>query len=289
MTEKQFLKSYNIENYERPSVSTDICTFSAMNDSNENLRKDSDKQLGILLIKRADYPFKDYWALPGGFMKKGEDAKDAALRELKEETGVRGAYLNYLGMFANPERDPRGWIVSNAFYALIEAGEYRIHASTDAREAKWFSLDFKEKKTSERQLANGYVKKYKYVLTLESDTDILSAELVNEVRYERFHCNQKLTIVQNNGLAFDHAMIITEAFLKLKEETLRDERVIFDLLPEKFTFNELQKTVEMITGESLIVPNFRRKIAHLLIPTDEMYDDAGHRPARYYTRNIKIF
>lgn len=286
MTEKQFLKSYDITTFDRPSVSTDICTFSVVEDESDNMRKDSLHRLGILLIKRAGHPFKDYWALPGGFMHKGENAEYAALRELKEETGVKGAYLNYLGMFAEPDRDPRGWIVSNAFYALIDAGDYQIKASSDAWEAKWFVLEFKEKKGLQKKLAKGYVRKSRYELTLISDEDTLFAELENEIRYEGFHSKNTLTILKNDGLAFDHAKIITEAFLKLREETIRDERSVFDLLPEKFTFNELQQTVEIITGEKLIVPNFRRKISPYVIPTDEMYNEAGHRPAKYLIRNI---
>lgn len=285
MTEKQFLKNYDITKYDRPSVSTDICTFCILSDTNENRRKDSDRKLGVLLIQRAGHPYKGFWALPGGFMRKGENANETAIRELKEETGVKGAYLNYLGMFANPERDPRGWIVSNAFYALIDAGEYRVHASSDAWEAKWFELDFSIKELSPKKLAKGLVKRFKYTLTLSSDEEILSAELEGEMRFERNHREEKVTLISDAGLAFDHAEIITRAYLKLREETLRDERAVFDLLPDKFTFTELQKTVETVIGEKLTVPNFRRKISPYVLPTDEMYDDAGHRPARYLMRN----
>src|SRR4051812_22983401 len=81
--------------------------------------------LKILLIKRAAKDREgnanvegDKWALPGGFVNPDETAYTAAKRELKEETGVTGFHLKHFGVFDQPGRDPRGWIISNAFYAI---------------------------------------------------------------------------------------------------------------------------------------------------------------------------
>ncbi len=98
------------------------------------------KNLKLLLIKRGGYPYKNFWALPGGFAKPGEDIYETAKRELFEETGVDAAYLKLAGIFGEPGRDPRGWIVSNAFMALINAEDKTICAGTDAKEAMWFSI-----------------------------------------------------------------------------------------------------------------------------------------------------
>jgi 8-oxo-dGTP diphosphatase len=93
-----------------------------------------------LLIERDLEPFAGRWAIPGGFVHNGESPADAALRELREETGIANVYLEQLYTFGEPRRDPRGWIVSVAYYALVSPEQHAIQAATDAREARWFSV-----------------------------------------------------------------------------------------------------------------------------------------------------
>jgi 8-oxo-dGTP diphosphatase len=102
---------------------------------------DESNQLKILLIQRALEPFKGDWALPGGFVDMEEDLEAAALRELEEETGVRNVFIEQLYTFGQPERDPRGRVVSVAYYALVNLGEHPVHASSDADHVEWFELD----------------------------------------------------------------------------------------------------------------------------------------------------
>lgn len=97
------------------------------------------EDLEILLIKRKKEPFKDMWALPGGFVDLNEDLKDAAKRELKEETSLNNLFLEQIGAFGNPNRDPRGRIVSIAFLAITKE-DLKANAGDDAKETKWFSL-----------------------------------------------------------------------------------------------------------------------------------------------------
>lgn len=97
-------------------------------------------ELRVLLVKRGIPPFVGQFAIPGGFVHEDEDLDQAALRELKEETGVSDVYLEQLYSFGNPKRDPRGRVITVAYFALISA--YRpLKASSDAAEAKWCSLD----------------------------------------------------------------------------------------------------------------------------------------------------
>ena len=117
MTEKDFLEEYDITKYDRPSIATDIVLFT-LDNSIKNAKKVNVGPLQILLIKRASNPFKGQWALPGGFYEKGETLEEAAARELYEETNVRNAYLENTKTFSETGRDPRGWIVSNAFIGL---------------------------------------------------------------------------------------------------------------------------------------------------------------------------
>jgi len=95
--------------------------------------------LKVLLVKRKNSPYKGKLALPGGFVKKNEGLKAAALRELKEETGVSRVNLVQLHAFGSVNRDPRGRVVSVAYIALLPA-EKKLKAATDATDAGWFSV-----------------------------------------------------------------------------------------------------------------------------------------------------
>jgi 8-oxo-dGTP diphosphatase len=95
-------------------------------------------ELRALLIERDIEPFRGRMALPGGFVLEGETLEDAARRELREETGVSDVYLEQLYTFGDPGRDPRGRVISVAYYALVKPEAHRLQASTDARSAAWF-------------------------------------------------------------------------------------------------------------------------------------------------------
>ncbi len=121
---------YNYE-YPRPALTVDCVIFGF----------DQSSQLKVLLIQRAHDPFKDHWALPGGFVDMEEDLEHAALRELEEETGVTNVFIEQLYTFGRPGRDPRGRVVSVAYYALVNLAEHPVRAATDARMVKWFELE----------------------------------------------------------------------------------------------------------------------------------------------------
>jgi 8-oxo-dGTP diphosphatase len=100
-----------------------------------------ERRLELLLVKRANPPFQGCWALPGGFVRVDEDLEQAARRMLAEETGVRGVYLEQLYSFGRPDRDPRGRVISVAYYALIPSDKLELHAATDAEAVAWFALE----------------------------------------------------------------------------------------------------------------------------------------------------
>lgn len=95
-------------------------------------------ELCVLLVKRGIPPFADQFAIPGGFVLENESLDEAALRELREETGVTDVYLEQLYSFGEPNRDPRGRVISVAYFALIAADRCPIIAGSDAAEARWF-------------------------------------------------------------------------------------------------------------------------------------------------------
>lgn len=99
-----------------------------------------EKDLKVLLIKRKYEPFKDSWALPGGFVMDEESIDNAVERELKEETGIEDIYLEQLYTFGEVKRDPRERIVSVAYYGLVNPEKHNLCAKTDACDVNWFSL-----------------------------------------------------------------------------------------------------------------------------------------------------
>ncbi|MGN6567793.1 MAG: NUDIX domain-containing protein [Flavipsychrobacter sp.] len=95
--------------------------------------------LSILLIQRKNDPFKGMWALPGGFVENDEDLEPAAIRELKEETGVELKTMQQLRAYGKPGRDPRFRTVSIVFQAIINPDDHKIAAADDAAGLQWFN------------------------------------------------------------------------------------------------------------------------------------------------------
>lgn len=98
--------------------------------------------VSVLLIRRKYPPFKDEWAIPGGFVLEDESLETAVKRELREETGIEVKYLEQLYTFGAPERDPRQRIISVAYFALVKTSRFMaLKADTDASIAQWFNIN----------------------------------------------------------------------------------------------------------------------------------------------------
>lgn len=292
--EKSYLETYDIGLFPRPSVAADMAVFSilGMDGQEENYRKDPRKSLKLLLIRRGSHPYKDCWALPGGFCRPGESVLETARRELLEETGVKDAYLNPFSIFSEPGRDPRGWIVSHAFLALIDGGRYAVRGGTDAWEARWFCISF-EKRLLEKEIRDTSARiicAYDLCLTdEEGKTPAIKAVIREQKDFWNHHETVQYDIVEDGGLAFDHAKIILCACLALRREAGDTGRIVFDLMPDRFTLTGLQRAYETIQGKSLLTANFRRKIAPFVTETEEILEGVGHRPARLFRRNLETF
>lgn len=114
--------------YPHPSVTTDCVIFGF-----------DGTKLQVLLVERGLEPYKGKWAFPGGFVKMDESCEEGALRELKEETGLTGAYIEQFHTFSDPNRDPRERVITVAYYALVRIQD--VKAGDDAAKAGWFALD----------------------------------------------------------------------------------------------------------------------------------------------------
>jgi len=129
--EKEEPQQY-VYQYPHPAVATDLCVFSL----------DEEFRLCVLLIRRKGEPFAGMQALPGGFIKVGQESiEQCALRELKEETGFERAYLRQFSTYSDPGRDPREHVISIAHFALVDKRAEVPVAGTDAAEAGWFRVD----------------------------------------------------------------------------------------------------------------------------------------------------
>lgn len=270
--ESVFLSTYRIEDYDRPSVTTDVVAMTLRTgDEPTNSRKRKEEHLSILLIKRGEHPYMNCWALPGGFLRRGETVEHCAQRELFEETGLNTDALFSLGCFSSPRRDPRGWIISNAFLSIVNKEDNILARSgDDAIDARWFELSY--------QIGGDRLS-----LTLfDGDLKFTSKLRIIPATYGEPHY-ELIDGETGPGLAFDHAVIIANAISRLRSEAgLR--QLAFAFLPAHFTFAELQNLHEKLLNTKLSPPVFRKKQLPLLEETAETISGGRHRPARLFRR-----
>lgn len=231
-------KTYTYD-YPLPAVTVDMVIFT--------IRRG---RMKLLLIKRRDAPFKDHWAIPGGFVevgvghkargKQGEGLEAAAERELLEETSLErerdDVFLEQLYTFGSPGRDPRGRVITVAYYALISPEAYhRVQAGDDAAEAEWFDVE----------------------------------ELPEK-------------------LAFDHDHILATAVERVRGKIDYDPRLARALLPEEFTAKEFRRVHEIVKGVEYDTSNFSKRFRRMVedgrfVELDETKEQRGAgRPARLY-------
>lgn len=268
-SEHEFLAQYRMEDYERPSVTADVAVFMIRRKVEESYRKEPQIALSLLLIRRGGHPYKDCWALPGGFLKKEETIEECAVREIQEETGVTPSALMLTGIFSAANRDPRGWIISAAFASVLRE-DAAVKAGDDAAEAMWFDIQLS-------RAEDGL-----YHLTLTHDALCLAAVLEEQ----KCSTGTKFSAIERGALAFDHAEVIASALMLLRRETV-NFGAVFDFLPEKFTLTGLQRVQELVTGATVLAANFRRKAAEYVEETEEFTSGAGHRPAKLFRRRMQ--
>ena len=116
--------------YPHPAVTVDVAVFAIR-----------DGRLATVLVRRAAWPHAGKWAIPGGFVGIDESLKRAALRELREETGLRAAHLEQLGAFGHPDRDPRERVITVVYISLAVGDDLEPKAGSDASDARLFFVD----------------------------------------------------------------------------------------------------------------------------------------------------
>ncbi|OCT11091.1 ADP-ribose pyrophosphatase [Paenibacillus pectinilyticus] len=136
--------TYTSRKYRTPDgAPSDIVIFTITTTEKHTTKKALPiRELQVLLVQRKQWPYDGQWALPGGFCRETESMYDCALRELQEETGVADIHMTYLNVYSTPGRDPRGWIISHAFTALVhERLLVERRADTDASDVRLFTIE----------------------------------------------------------------------------------------------------------------------------------------------------
>lgn len=286
LTENEFLLQYDAGNYERPSIATDMAVFTVSSEDKDNYRKLADKSLKLLMIKRGEHPFIGQWALAGGFVRPNETTEQAAKRELTEETGAADVYLEQLYTFSDPGRDPRTWVISCAYLSLVDSDKLSLQAGDDAADVAWFHVEYKLLREAKNIVPTGSVKESTWKLSLSYNDILLEAEIVCTKVVSENTITTDYTVASSNNIAFDHAKIIAYAIERLRGK-VEYTSIAFHLMPSLFTLTELQQVYEIILDKELLKANFRRKIAGLVIETDQFTERAGHRPSRLFRRNME--
>lgn len=283
LTEEEFLAQYSPGDYVRPSVAADMVIFTAKACKEDNYRKLPQKKLQILLIKRGGHPYINTWALPGGFVNPDETTEQAAKRELLEETGIDNIYLEQLYTFSEPDRDPRMWVMSCSYMALVDSEKINISAGDDAKCAEWFNVSLKSENSSVQEKNDGFISVTDYILSLDNNDEQLNAKIRLTKTRTDTGMDTKYEIISSDGLAFDHAKIITFAVLRLRGKVTYTD-IALNLVPEYFTLTELQQIYEIILDRELLKAPFRRKYSILAEETEMFSKYAGHRPSKLFRK-----
>lgn len=284
LTEIEFLQGYDASVYERPSVTVDMLIFTVVDEEKENYRKLPEKSLKLLMVKRGVHPYIGQWALPGGFVTKDESMDEAAMRELKTETNIDDVYMEQLYTWGDVNRDPRTRVISCSYMALVDGRSLEVKAGDDADDARWFNVKYsllEEKKTI---LEKDFVFEKVIKISLSNDKDTLEAVIKVIEKYAGKVVMVDSEIIVSNGIAFDHAKMIQYAVERLRNK-IEYTDIAFNLMPELFTLSELQQVYEVTLGKELLSAAFRRKIADMVMETNQFTKDAGHRPAKLFRFN----
>ena len=260
-SEEEFLKNYDNSIYDKPSVTSDIVLFSVSNGSKDSYRKLNKKYFSVLLVKRHNYPFKDKWCLPGGFISNSETSEEAARRILAKETNLHDIFLEQLYTFDDVNRDPRCRVMSVSYMGLVDKNKLNDSLFEDA---SWFNIMCLEDDKS-------------YHVTLDNGNEEIKF-VVGKTLKDKTTDRYKFDVVENDSIAFDHPRIIISGMERLKNKISYTD-IVFNMMGEYFTLGDLQQVYEVILGKKLLDPAFRRIIAGKVEKTNLIKTGEGHRPS----------
>ncbi|HCT94849.1 MAG: hypothetical protein A2X19_10790 [Bacteroidetes bacterium GWE2_39_28] len=213
--------------------------------------------LNILLVQRGAEPFKDNWSLPGGFLRMDETIEECAERELKEETGISGVFMRQIKTFSSIDRDPRGRVITVAFYALINPylfNRVKVTGGEDITDAGWFPI--------ESVLADA---------SLAFDHHEIISEAIEKLKHE----------IRHYPIAFE---------LLDKYFTIKQLQTVYEsILNTKFDRGNFQKKMVGRSENVTVVKKGtksrkeQRKNTGVLIDSGEVVSGVKHKPAKIYS------
>lgn len=269
-SEEEFLKDYDSSIFEKLSMTTDILIMSVSSEETGNYRKLTEKKFSILLVKRNNYPLKDKWCLPGGFIRMNETLDEAAKRILKDETNLKDIYIEQLYTFSGVDRDPRMRVVSTSYMALVDKNRLKDKLS---RNASWFNVFMLEDENSYHVTLDNGIEEIKFVV----------GKKLRDLTTDRYD----FKVLKNDKLAFDHPLVIVSGLERLKNK-INYTDIVFNMMPEYFTLGELQQVYEVILGKKLLDPAFRRIIANKVEKTNKVKTGEGHRPSALFRYKKRV-
>jgi 8-oxo-dGTP diphosphatase len=235
----------NFSDYPRPSLAVDPVVLTV-----------EDGRLLTVLWRRANPPHKGKWALPGVFVNEAEGLDGAVRRALTSKTNITAqARPEQLFTWNRPARDPRGWVVTVAYYLLLNINDLQS-------------------------------------LTLTENVQLFELQLASDgiERHGAASSSGKLQVCDLSGRihvpAFDHSHILESVVRRLRSVVWQCD-IALRVLPERFSLREMQAVYEAILGRPLNKDSFRRRVTktqRLVVPSGQTEDGVGHRPAELYQR-----
>lgn len=226
-----------LADYPQPSVTVDVVLLTV----------DEQNELRVLLARRSVEPFRGAWAIPGSFVHLHESLDDTARRLLRTKAALEDVFTEQLYTFGAPGRDPRGRVITVAYYALVEVGRLRRAVAALGDESL--------------RLAR--------VMADDDGVRVAEAGPIGDLA--------------SIPLAFDHAAILAASIERIRGK-LRYADIGFELLPAVFTLSELRRVHEAIAGRPINKDSFRRTAlagGHV-VTTGERRTDTSHRPPELY-------
>ncbi|MFR0822276.1 MAG: NUDIX hydrolase [Clostridia bacterium] len=277
------MRETSCEEFFKPSVTVDSIVFTIRDEKIDNYRKLPEKKLQILLVKRGEEPYKNTWSIPGTFVQEKEKLEEAVDRCLREKANMKDLYLEQLYTWGDPARDPRTRVISTSYMGLVDSQAIQMKAGKNVEDINWFTVKLNTIKETNKENKHGYQKTEEIEILLEGSHEILTSKVkvVKELKDGNISI---YTQILKSDLAFDHAKLLIYAIERLKNK-VEYTTIAFHLMPEKFTLTKLQQVYEILLDKQLLKANFRRKIADMVIETQEYEENAGHRPSKLYTFN----
>ena len=210
LTLAEYLETYNPSDYRSPSLTADVMIL-----RHRGAVTSVNMGLSLLMVKRRNHPCIGYWALPGGFAEINEDIDETAKRELSEETGLEGIPIEQIHVWGETWRDPRDRVVTTQYIALVDGTKEAV-AGDDAAEVCWYDVSLScESEEADNNINNTI---YKLELTDPDSGLVLDGRVLKTEYTDRLLKETGFKVIENNGIAFDHARYIVMGYLYLKEK-----------------------------------------------------------------------